>query len=249
MNIIVNELLINYEIIGKNKKTILFIHGWGDDHNNLKLAFQELKKNYQLVFLDLPGFGASQRPPLDYDLDKYALVVKEFVSKLGIKVDILITHSFGGSVAIKALSKGYLNVDKLILLASSGIRFTSLKKNRIKKLYLAPAKAMLLPLPKNVQNKIVKGYYKRRGSDLYLREDLMPVFRRIVAEDIRKDATLIKIPTLLIYGEQDQETPIQYGYLLHEAIDHSSLEIITSAGHFVFKDRPERVLKLVQEFL
>ena len=249
MNIIINNLLINYEIIGKNKKIVLFIHGWGDDYNNLKLAFQELKKNYQLVFLDLPGFGASQQPPLNYNLDRYALIIGDFVTKLNLKVNILIAHSFGGSVVIKALSRGYLTADKLVLIASSGIRFTSLKKNRLKKLYITPAKVILSPLPKKLQNKIIKNYYSRRGSDLYLREDMMPIFRNIVAEDIRKDATLIKIPTLLIYGQQDQETPVQYGYLLHEAIDGSTLEVINSAGHFVFKDRAERVLKLVQEFL
>ena len=249
MKIVVDNLLINYEIIGSNKKTILFIHGWGDDHNNLKQAFLNLKKNYRLIFIDLPGFGQSQVPGMDFDIDKYAKLISDFILKLNISIEVIIAHSFGGSVAIKALSRNYLDVKKLILISSSGIRFNTTKKNKLKKIYLLPAKILLSPLPKNLQNDLIKRYYGIIKSDLYLRKDMMPIFRRIVSEDVRKDAALLKMPVLLIYGELDKDTPVEFGLLFHQAIDNSTLEIVTNSGHFVFQERKDKVLKLIQEFL
>ena len=71
----------------------------------------------------------------------------------------------------------------------------------------------------------------------------------VVSEDISELSSKINIPTLLIYGEDDEATPPQYGQILHKQIKNSELEIVPDAGHYVFLDQSENTLNLIERFL
>jgi len=57
------------------------------------------------------------------------------------------------------------------------------------------------------------------------------------------------LPTLLVYGELDTQTPARYGTLLHSAIKNSQLQVVPGADHFLHFGQPERVLQIVEDFL
>ena len=248
MNLIVDELLINYQTIGEGKD-VLLIHGWGDDHRGLLKSFQNLSNKYKLTALDLPGFGLSQIPNHPFDTLKYAKIIQSFVQKLKLNPELVIAHSFGGQVAICALSNNFLTTNKLILIASAGIREYKQGKKVFIKLLAKGGKLFLVPFPKSIQQKVTKKIYSKIGSDLYLKPKLKETFKNILKEDISEDATKITSPTLLIYGEQDNQTPPIFGQKLNQLIKSSSLEIIAGAGHFVFIDQQDKVLKLVTGFI
>jgi len=79
-------------------------------------------------------------------------------------------------------------------------------------------------------------------------EHLQETFKKVVTDDVRADAAHLAIPTLLLYGEQDDATPVRYGELFHEAIEGSTLEILPGAGHFVHIDRPHDVIAAIERF-
>lgn len=247
MQVLVDNLVINYEVTGKGK-TLLFIHGWGDDLNNLKKAFNSLSNSYQIVFLDLPGFGKSELPKEPLNIDDFSKVVTSFCRKLNFNIYALIGHSFGGAVSIKLVANKYLNPDRLILMDASGIR--DLKKSKlILKTVTKAGKILSSPLPYNLKNKLKKQLYTKIKSDYLLNESLKETFKKIVSEDLSHDASTLKLNTLIIYGENDPETPVRLAYLLHELIKNSTLEIIGDASHYVFLDQNKRVLNLVKDFL
>jgi len=76
-----------------------------------------------------------------------------------------------------------------------------------------------------------------------------PTFKRIISEDIRTKAKRITVPTLLIYGTDDKETPPEDGRILNRAIAGSRLELIQGAGHFLHQGSANHVDRLVTEFL
>jgi pimeloyl-ACP methyl ester carboxylesterase len=80
-------------------------------------------------------------------------------------------------------------------------------------------------------------------------EHMSPTFKRIVADDVQAEAGRLKLPTLLVYGENDQTTPPAFGRRFQQLIKNSSLKIIPSAGHYVHRDQPAAVIKVVEEFL
>jgi pimeloyl-ACP methyl ester carboxylesterase len=80
-------------------------------------------------------------------------------------------------------------------------------------------------------------------------EHMQETFKKVVEDDVQADASHINVPTLLIYGEKDQEAPVWYGEQFHQLITDSTLEVLPGAGHFVHLDRPKEVIKSILEFL
>ena len=103
-------------------KPVVLLHGWGDNMESWTGVAASLEGTHQVNILDLPGFGKSQAPKNTWGLNEYAEFVGEFLKKLEIIPEVIIGHSNGGAIAIRGLASGSLKADKLILLASSGIR-------------------------------------------------------------------------------------------------------------------------------
>ncbi len=67
--------------------------------------------------------------------------------------------------------------------------------------------------------------------------------------DIMKEVEQIKLPTLIICGEEDQLTPVKYSEFLHQRIKGSRLEIIPGAGHMVMMESPSVFNEKLKEFM
>jgi pimeloyl-ACP methyl ester carboxylesterase len=249
MQVVVDSLLTHYETAGKGKILVL-LHGWGDTAAGLKGLQTALARHYKVVAVDLPGFGGTESPKSVWGLDDYAAFVAHFLEKIAAgPVVAVVGHSNGGAIAIRGLANGKLQADKLVLLASAGIRGTY--KGRVKLLrYITKAgKALTTPLPKSIKQKLRKKVYSTVGSDMLVAEQLQETFKKVVTDDVRSDAARLTQPTLLVYGEQDESTPVWYGETYHEVINGSTLEVLPGAGHFVHLDRPTEVTKAIEEFL
>ncbi len=247
MQVVTNSLLTNYTRQGRGK-TVLLLHGWGDSIAGLKPLIDSLSKGRDVIAVDLPGFGGTQAPSTTWGLDDYASFVEAFMQKINTKPDVVIGHSHGGAVAICALANG-LDSQKLVLLASAGIRGEY--KGRIKALRLVTKFGKLLtsPLPASTKKKLRTKVYSSVGSDMLVAEHLQETFKKVVTDDVREDAQKIKLPTLLIYGDQDTSTPVRLGQLLADSIKGSKLVILPGIGHMLPTEATEEVSKQIQEFI
>ncbi len=249
MNVVVEDLLINYTVNGSGPVVIL-IHGWGDSLNTFRPIAEELQKKYKVYALDLPGFGGSQTPQSAYNLDKFVGIVSGFLSKLGIKkVYTYIGHSNGGAIAMKGLSSGVLVSEKLVLIASSGVRTSYTGRQKALRLAVKTAKVPTKLLPKITQKKIRAKVYSAIGSDMLVAENMQETFKNVVTEDLVTDSAMIPSDTLLIYGREDTATPIEYGKLFSKQIENSKLVVIEGADHFVHQTKSAEVVKQISSFL
>lgn len=249
MNVVVNGLMANYQKTGSGKKTLLMLHGWADPSPTFDKLVDCLKKDFTILRLDLPGFGGTQLPDRPWDLEDYAEFVNDWLIKINqSKVDSLIGHSFGGAVAITGLANGSLKADRLVLINSAGVR----RKKTIRKSTLkAAAKTAKLPLyllPAGRRTKIKKRLYASLGSDITLLPHMEATFRRIIGQDVQPAASTLKLPTLLIWGDRDNQTPIADGHRLNKAIANSRLEILPG-GHFIHQERAQMVAGFIKEFM
>lgn len=248
MQIVVDSLLTNYQATGEGK-VVLLLHGWGDDMTTFNALKTELLKTYEVVCLDLPGFGKTDPPKEAWGLDDFANYVAGFLTKLGKQPYAIIGHSNGGAIAIRGLSKKMFGCDKLVLLASSGIRNQYSPKNKIIRLAAKSAKVPVGLMPLSWQKSIKKKAYKAIGSDLFVAEHMQETFRKVIEDDTQNDARIITQPTLLIYGLEDTVTPPSYGKLFAELISTSSLRLLPNCGHFVHHDQARKAANLITEFL
>jgi pimeloyl-ACP methyl ester carboxylesterase len=250
MKVIVQDLSVEYQDEGSGE-TILFLHGWQDNlHTFDPLVLLLKKNNVRLVRLDLPGFGQSEDPKADWSLDDYVAFMESFIKKINLSPAVLVGHSFGGRIVIKAVSSKKIMPSKVVLVSSAGIaRKFSLRNLAIN--FLTKIFALITYIPPFIfwRDRIRAQAYKVIGSDYLNTGRLKKTFLRIIKEDLRKYASQITQQTLLIWGENDIETPVSYGQIFFKLIPNSYLKIIAGSGHFVHREKPAEVAELIKKFI
>ena len=96
-----DSIRVHYKMYGQGETTICFVHGFGCDMNTWEKQFEAFRdeKDIQLVFVDLPGYGKSDKPHVDYTLDFFAHAVDEVLNANGIQSNVtLVGHSLGTPV-------------------------------------------------------------------------------------------------------------------------------------------------------
>lgn len=249
MNIVVQNLLTNYRMSGSGKVVVL-LHGWGDSAKGLSQLHDELAKHYQVVALDLPGFGATQAPATVWNLDDYATFVAAFLKKLELRTPYaVIGHSNGGALAIRATALKVVQPEKIVLLAASGVRDTDKARRLMLKAIAKTGNVATIWLPERKRQSLRKKLYGAVGSDVLVAPHLKETFKKTVRQDVQADAKQITLPTLLVYAADDKAVPLAYGQRFNDLISGSKLCVIADAGHFVHIDQPAEVIQAVEEFL
>ena len=241
MQIVVDNLLVSYESIGSGEKVILFLHGWQRSLKDWLSYARLLEKDYRVIVLDLPGFGASIRPEGTFSIFDYAEFVGHFLEKLSIKSCVLVGHSFGGRIGvIMAAESSY--VSKLILVDSGGIEKKTLKSW----LWLGLAKTAAFFVPQPIRN----GLREKVGSTDYKQAaGMRDIFVKVVNQDLTHLFSKIKIPTLIIWGELDAVLPFAQAKVFKKGIVGSQLRVIWATGHDPHLESPAEFTEALTDFL
>ena len=108
--------------------TLLMIHGFGANRDNW-LRFARYFKDYRVIALDLPGFGESSKPDIDYDVASQTERVHAFAKTLGLSRLHLIGNSMGGHIAALYATRHPEQVLSVALLDNAGV--TSPRKSEM----------------------------------------------------------------------------------------------------------------------
>lgn len=229
---------INYIQSDPKEKNILLLHGWGGSLESFRAVFDYFKKDYTVTAIDFCGFGKSPPPPYPFSVADYAQVVREFLKAKDIQKTHIIAHSFGGRVAIEIAYRYPDLIDKLILTSSAGI-----KKHKNLKYYLNVLKY-------KIAKKLKKDLSKYGSSDYKAAQGVMrATFVKVVNYDQTKLLKYITAPTLLVWGQNDTETPLYMAKNMNKLIKGSKLVIIRDTGHFAYKEKSLLFLKHCERFL
>lgn len=249
MQIVVDGLLISYNRTGKGKP-VLLLHGWGDSQQTFNRLAQDLSTKYEVLTIDLPGFGASQVPETAWTIEDYSKFIEEFLAKIKVKkIYAVVGHSNGGAIAIEALADKKVSADKLVLLASSGIRTGSSLRKIVLQIIAKTGNIATIWMPERYRLALRKSLYNTAGSDFLAVPHMEETFKNIVKRDVQKEASELDLPVLLIYAAGDNDVPLSHGKIYDKIIKNSRLIVIEEAGHFVQHDQPEEVYEAVIGFL
>jgi pimeloyl-ACP methyl ester carboxylesterase len=234
---------------GGGGTSLLLLHGWRQDADSFGSIFDFLTTRYQVVALDFPGFGKSDPPPSPWGSLEYANLVLNFLDALAIREASVVAHSFGARIAIQLASRQQSILKKLILVSAAGLKSRSIK--RTFKLIVAKCAKSLSAyagtLGKNLKSRI----YDFVASKDY--RDLPPwmraTFIKIVNEDLSSLLPSISAPTLLLWGNRDQETPLKVGKRMQAKIPKARLVVFSNVGHFPHSEKPSSFLSVMCSFL
>ena len=233
---------VNYKFIDNDfTKTLVFLHGWGQNIEMMEPIGNSFTNSYNVLYIDLPGFGKSSEPVYVWSISDYASCINKIIKDLKIANPIIVGHSFGGRIAL--IYASLYETDKLICLASPFCKeITKLPlKNRIyKRLKNTPGLKWLANI---LKNHVGSTDYKNASE--ILRGILVTSINLEMTEDIKK----IKCPTLLIWGDKDTAVPIKRAYELKELIKDSNLVVYKGATHYAYLEKRDEVIKEIKSFI
>ena len=248
----VNKLQIRVESAGSGP-VILILHGWGETIEDYLNLSNELKNNYKVVRLELPGFGNSQPPLGLWGPSQYAEFVKLVLQKF--KLDnpyAIIAHSLGAQVALYGLAHDLFSCSKFIAVSAPCQDAISLSRRLTLRAISAIGRLTTIFLPGNVRYNVRQKVYSQLGVIDYAmltQQKIKKIYKYFQQFDTRGDAAFIKTPTLLIYGSMDIDTPPASGQLLHKLIRGSKLTIIPRCGHSPHRVHVQDFLNLAEDFI
>ncbi len=243
----------NYVKEGQGEN-LLLLHGWGTNLSLFSAIIETAKKRYTVYAVDFPGFGGSDEPKEPWDVDGYVDFIIAFCKKMGIEKTVLLGHSFGGRVIIKLLSREDcpIEVEKVILTGSAGIKPPRSEKAEKKAKIYQRGKAFLSSKPiKALFPNALENYRNRHGSADYRAASPMmrQVLVKVVNEDLAPLLPLVKQETLLIWGENDDATPLSDGKQMEREMPDAALVTLPNAGHFAFLEQQYAFLRIISSFL
>ena len=264
-----NGHTIFYTVKGEGKP-LLFIHGYGAGIWVWEKQIQVLSQCYRVYALDLIGHGFSDRPKIPYTPETYIHCLKDFMDGVGIEKATLIGNSMGGGVAWAMAILFPERVDRLILIdcvppdvlhqvknesfrmlaAIKDIPFlpylvmAARDKSSIRQILLECISDISLITPEVVNRQYQLSKIKGTTWALY------STFRHAKeALKLKDQFSLIRKPTLFIWGERDLIFPPQVGETLHQSIAGSEFQKIEKSGHIPMWETPGEVNQAILTFL
>ncbi|MBF2049285.1 MAG: alpha/beta hydrolase [Elainella sp. C42_A2020_010] len=240
---------------------IVFLHGFMGRSECWQALVSHLQPHYRCICLDQLGFGDSSKPMIRYDIAKLVEFVRAFVKELAISSFVLVGHSLGGWVAAAYALAYPEDVKALILAAPAGIRDDSFcgRYDHLRPLlWQTPlidwALELLRPLAAltKQQDSLNQIRWIRRelNNQPAPRSFLLDRLRPEDAIDtVEKEIYQLKLPTLVITGEQDETIPLWHSQTYTSEIADAQLVVIPNADHALPQRYAAEMTEIMLPFL
>lgn len=250
------ELTLRYVEQGAESGTpVVFLHGYSDSWHSYELVLPHLPPSVHAYVPSQRGHGNSSRPTAGYHPDDFADDVAAFMDRLRIRQAVIVGHSLGGSVAQSFAVRHPKRVKALVLVAS----FANYDKAAIHEMNKVVS-GFSDPVDKNFAAEFQRSTIHRPVPNAFFatavsESQKLParVWRDVMAGMLTADYTekleSVRIPTLLIGGDQDQLATEADQQRLQAVLADSKRIIYEGTGHAVHWEEPGRFANDLVQFL
>lgn len=249
---------------------VIFVHGFGGSMWQWEYQ-QALSSSFRTVILDVVGAGLSDKPEIDYTPEQFVEFLRGFMDALQIPRASLVGNSMGAGIVIGMALTYPDRVEKLVLIdglpdhVHEKVRSPSLQRALgpwppvwIVKMgnWFAGRGTTKKVLSEMVyDNRLLTPAVIDRSNRNRQRPGLLTVLHNTVKHlplwenGFAQHLGDIRMPTLILWGEQDGIFPLAVGLDLHTKIKGSQFESVPDAGHIPMWERPEIINPRLREFL
>jgi pimeloyl-ACP methyl ester carboxylesterase len=255
------DLRIAYTRAG-NGPPLVLLHGGMEDSRSWRRQVEGLADEFTVLAWDAPGCGRSSDVPESWRMPEYADALASWLRATGIERPHVLGLSWGSSVALE-LYRRHPHVPASLILASAYAGWAgSLSPEETAARLEGVLGAADLPLEEVLE--AFPGMLSA-GAPSGLLEELTVMWadntgsrkpggyramaHSMAEADLRDVLPRIEVPTLLLYGEVDQRSPLKVANELNERIPSSQLVVIEGVGHSANAEAPEEFNAHVRTFI
>lgn len=230
--------------------TLLYLHGAGGAAM-VEPFMLELAKSYEVLVPEHPGFGASDEPAWMDNIHDLAYFYLDLMEQLKLTNVTLVGCSLGGWLALEMMVRSAERVRALSLIGPAGIYVDGLKRGD---LFLWPPPEIIRNLFTNqaIADQILSIPPTPEMIEMNIKN--MHTFAKLAWEPRLFDPHLhkwlhrIKVPTQIVWGENDKILPVGYAAGLKKLIPHARVDIVPNCGHLPQTEKPDVFMKAFGEF-
>ena len=266
----VNGVRLWHEVTGEGEgEPVVHIHGAGFGHFNFATATPVASKYFRCIDFDLRGYGQSDRPIQNYDMEVWADDVAGLLDALGIERAHIHGTSMGGMIAQVFGAKHADRTNRLVINCSAAKldragRLTFRNWIDLAEVYGCGGRTLAeLIAVQALSRRFLDGPDGEAAvdmiQDILERSNRKEVYQRachaMIEMDLRPFAGRITAPTLVIGGDEDIMTPWEVGPTgagqtwLAENIPNAVKHVIRGSNHSTLFDNTEENMRVVVNFL
>ena len=234
----------------------MFLHGWGCSTELTRPIGDLLCDDAEVLLVDFPAHGKSGRPPQPWGVPEFAACTLDLLRTLDFLPCAVIAHSFGARVAIYLASQDETLFTKLILTGAAGVKKpataeSTKRTQQYKQLKKAVGVLRSMKIFGSLPDMAEDALRKKYGSADYnaLDEEMRKTFVKVISLDLTDRLGKVKQPTLLVFGDQDTETPLWMARVMEKNIPDAGLVTFPGGTHFAYLEQAARFAAIVRHFL
>ena len=238
-----------FEYLEKGEGHVLLVlHGLFGALSNFTEVIDGFSKNYKVVVPIMPLYT---NPLLKTSVGGMATYIKDFMILKGLDNVTLLGNSLGGHVALVCALDVPEKVHSLVLTGSSGLyenAFGGSFPRREDKEYLRQKIAVTFYDPTVATDDLVEEVYKIVNDRSKLVR-ILAMAKSAIRHNMAKDLDKFKMPTCLIWGQDDSITPPEVAEEFHKHLEDSELHWIEKCGHAAMMEHPKKFNEILNEWL
>jgi 2-hydroxy-6-oxonona-2,4-dienedioate hydrolase len=229
-------------------QTLLLLHGLFGAMSNFAGIISHFRHTHKVVVPMLPLFELDLLHTTVGGLEKF---LTKFIDHRGYKDIHLLGNSLGGHVALVHVLKSSANIKSLILTGSSGLFENGMGDTYPKRgdyEYIRKKTEMTFYDPNTASKELVDEVYQIVNERMKTLK-VISLARSAIKNNLGDELKQIKLPTLLIWGNNDSITPPFVGREFNKLIPNSELHFIDHCGHAPMMEVPDEFNVILAEFL
>ena len=271
----VDGMRIHCLTAGESGSPVILLHGGGIDSATLSWGevIVPLSTHHRVFAPDLPGYGLSDRPDIQYTMDFYVSFVQHLLDVLHLEKVSLIGLSLGGAIALALTLRSPIRAEKLVPVDTYGIQ-DKVAAHRLSYLYvhlpcldelsywlMGKSRSMvrwillagLIYNPAHLSDELIDRVYQTarepRAGKAFISLQRSDVRWNGLRSNFTARLHEITVPTLMVHGAQDRAVPLAYAKLAHALMPKSELYIMQGCRHWPPRENPEEFNRVVGDFL
>ncbi len=243
---------IPYVEFGEGAIPVVLLHGLFGDPENWRTIMEDLADRYRFLAPQFPIDQFSGFRPADFrTIGQLTDCVGAFFDQANLDRAVLVGNSLGGQVAIDFYLANPQRVDGLVLTGSAGLFENAISGGELPKVehsYIRQRAREIFYDESFVTDDLVERVHGMLSDRTYVRL-LIRIAKASRNRNVKDELCQVKVPTLIIWGKNDQITPPFVAEEFRDGIENSQLVFIERCGHSPPMEQPSQFSHILGEFL